>query len=506
MIINLGRKLLTGGALRGFAVILSAIIGLFTMPILVHSLGTRYYGFWVLSTTLVFYCDLTDVGLSMAVTQSFSFAYGAKDKERMNIIIITSIVLYSLLSCIAILASFGVAYSSAYWLNSADEKYILFYTIILLGLTFATQFPARAISAILYSQVRHDLLMAGTITANIVRMGLIVYAVTHGYNLIALALITLIVGSLENIWQIACAIKIYPELLFKRKYFRLDCARSLLIYSSAFFVSNMANMFKLQSLPLLVTKFISVEAVALFAIAQRFLGYCSQLAKSVSDMLCSVFSQLHSGGNKSKLYEAFLIATSLATICSGYILLDVILYGKSFIQSWMGLDYLEAAILMNMLVIPVCIEIVMNPGKELLYGIAKIRGLIFLHSLELALVLILSSILGYFYGLMGIAMGFVIGIAPLELIVLPYLVISYFELKKVDFIKPILSVVIKWGFFATILYLVFHSRVEPTFLSLIVCNVIQLIIALPMMFYSLPKFVRVKLVAILFTKRQLTYA
>ena len=494
---RLGHRLLTGGCLRGMALVVSAMGSLYTMPIMIHSLGNRWYSLWILAGTLVTYCGLTDIGLSQAVSQFFASAYGVRDKKRMNEVFTTGMVLYSIISFVIIVLSLLIAWISIQWIDSVEEKRTFFYIVVLFGMTFASQFHTRVAGGVLYSLVRHDLIVIGSIVENIVRVSLIVYTLTHGYGLIVLATITFSTNFLENLWQFNCVRVLCPELRIRKQYLTRDCYRSLFGYSTIAFVSNISNLFKLQLLPLLVTRLVSLEALALFSVAQRFLSYCSQLAKTVSDMLASVFSQLHSRGEKDKMYDALSITTSLGTICAGYIGLVIVLYGKSFIIAWLGESFIESSTLMYILAIPVCIEIITTPSKELLYGAARHKGLAYLHLIEFVSAILLAYVFGYYFGLIGIVIGFSIGIVPFEVIGIPLLISRFFKSHFFDQPIQVGYVILKWGMASVILFKIIHPYVKPNFYSLLEWNFIQLIISIPALYMSLPRDVRYKIYALL---------
>ena len=147
---RIGHKLLAGGVLRGGALAIGAILSLFTMPIMIHSLGNRWYSLWVLAGALIAYCGLTDLGLSQAISQFFSSAFGTKDKNRMNVVFNTGLLLYSIVFLVIMILGTIIAFVSTHWLDSPEEKRVFFYMMILLGVSFGLQFPIRVIQSLFY--------------------------------------------------------------------------------------------------------------------------------------------------------------------------------------------------------------------------------------------------------------------------------------------------------------------------------------------------------------------
>jgi hypothetical protein len=76
---SVGRKLLSGSALRVVNLVGAALASFFLMPFIVHQLGDGIYRFWSLAAAFSGYYTLLDNGLSSAICQYICTALGRND-------------------------------------------------------------------------------------------------------------------------------------------------------------------------------------------------------------------------------------------------------------------------------------------------------------------------------------------------------------------------------------------------------------------------------------------
>ena len=102
---SVGRKLLSGSALRIVNLVGSAVASFFLMPFIVHHLGDRVYGFWSLTAAFVGYYNLLDLGLSSAISQYMCVALGKKDFAECRIVFNNALRLQLLIAGAALAAT-----------------------------------------------------------------------------------------------------------------------------------------------------------------------------------------------------------------------------------------------------------------------------------------------------------------------------------------------------------------------------------------------------------------
>ena len=149
-----GRKLLSGSVLRLGNLVVAAISSLFLMPFVVHHLGDRLYGFWALAGTFVGYYGLLDFGLSSAVSQYMSIAIGRNDPRECRAVFNSALRIQSLLGCVALLATAVIAAAAPWFSHSPADAALFSRVIVILGVSVALGFPARAYGGLLEAELQ----------------------------------------------------------------------------------------------------------------------------------------------------------------------------------------------------------------------------------------------------------------------------------------------------------------------------------------------------------------
>src|SRR5271167_5033583 len=185
-----GRKLLSGSVLRLVNLFLAAVTSFFLMPFIVHHLGDRLYGFWSFAAAFIGYYGLLDFGLSSAVSQYICIAIAQNNQDECRSIFNTAVRIQSLLGCLALLLTAGIA-AAAPWLCKSPEDVALFRKVIaILGVNVAISFPFRAFAGLMEAQFRFDIQSGLGILSTLLRTGLIVWAILQGGGLVAIAWMT----------------------------------------------------------------------------------------------------------------------------------------------------------------------------------------------------------------------------------------------------------------------------------------------------------------------------
>ena len=107
------KVLVRGSILRTIEFFVTAVIGLILMPFIIHSLGDKMYGLWIFVGSFLGYYGLLDLGLDSAIQRYVSRSIGIKDYKEVNRIINTSLLIFTILGCIALTISFIIAFNAS---------------------------------------------------------------------------------------------------------------------------------------------------------------------------------------------------------------------------------------------------------------------------------------------------------------------------------------------------------------------------------------------------------
>ncbi len=232
------KRLITGSTLRVLFLGSNIIVAFIMMPFVIHSLGGRLYGFWIFIGTFMGYYGFLDFGLSSAVSRYMSRAYGQKDYNEMNIVINTSLLLFSIVGLFTMVVTVLVVLLCPYFIHDAKELSLFQIVILILGVDISISFPMRAFGGVLISKLRYDLTTFIQFAALAIRTFLIYYFIKSGHGLVALAIITFCVNLISHYAKFVFVKREFPDLRFGFSYILRERIKLLFAYSKyTFFYS-----------------------------------------------------------------------------------------------------------------------------------------------------------------------------------------------------------------------------------------------------------------------------
>ncbi|MFC1699964.1 MATE family efflux transporter, partial [Candidatus Omnitrophota bacterium] len=96
------KTLTKGSLLRSLQFFANCIIALALMPFIIHSLGDRMYGLWILIGSFFGFYGFFDFGLSSAVQRYISRALGKGDLKEANAVVNNSLFLFFLIGLLSL--------------------------------------------------------------------------------------------------------------------------------------------------------------------------------------------------------------------------------------------------------------------------------------------------------------------------------------------------------------------------------------------------------------------
>jgi O-antigen/teichoic acid export membrane protein len=411
---SLAAKLIRGSFFRVANPILNIAVSFFMIPFVIHTIGERWYGLWILTATMVGYFGFLDLGIATANERFVARALGQKDQEEINRVFSSSIFLFTLVGIASIIITAIIIIVCPFFVKNAADISTIRIVIAIIGFDMAQQFPIRGFNGFLYAHIRYD------IAKLFLRTALIVLVLEHGDGIIALVVITLIVDLLESAAYVVYVLRGFPETRIRISYFAKHTVKQLYSYSIYSFISNVAKQLRFNLDSLVISGFLGLSSVTHYSIGSRIAGYYNLLVTEAISSLKPVFSSLEGQGAFDELREKYLFSVKLNTILSIFIGGSILIYGKAFILRWMGAGYLDSFHVLVVLALAMLCNTFQIPPATLLYGISKHRVYSFIVVAEGLVNLGLSLLLVKKYGIIGVALGTLIPIFVTSFFIVPY--------------------------------------------------------------------------------------
>src|SRR6266436_1378455 len=403
------RKLLSGSVLRMGNLVAAVVISFFLIPFIIHHLGDRLYGFWSLASVFIGYYGLLDFGLSVAVSQYVCVAIGRGDTSECRAVFNTALRIQSLMGGVALIATALLAVATPLFARNPQDASLFWKVILIMGVNAAFAFPVKVYAGVLEAELRFDIQSRLDLFSLVFRTGLLVWAILAGGGLLSLAWASLLASVPVMILQVWLAKREAQWAHVDRSSIDWKRAKALFSYSIYTFISMLGDTLRFSLDSVVVTAFVGLAAVTHYKIAGVFSRYFIGAVSAVVGTIQPVLSRLHGASDKSGLQKAFFFATKISTWISVPICFSLIAWGKPFIIRWMGAGYKDAYLPLVALTLAVFMDVCQAPSVILLNSTFRHRFYTYVNIIEGVINLVFSLVLARPLGILGVALGTLIG-------------------------------------------------------------------------------------------------
>jgi len=402
------------------ALLYIAIVGFFLSPFIVQQLGATRYGVWSLLAGLVGYLGLLDLGVRQAVNRYVARHHATGAHAESSAIASAAIRLFAMLGLLAILLAAALAFAAPLVFNIpgdlvGDTRIIL----VIGGLTAAITLVGGVFGGIVTALERFDINCYLDILVTTVRTAAIVLALREGLGLVALAAIHLSTAILNCAVFWVASRRLYGELRLRWRGISPTYLRTILAFGASLSVIYVLSALTLYSDAVVIAMFLPIEAVAFFAIAGSLVGYAKELPKSLAFLMTPRVSALTSLG-QSGVGEEIVAVCKMAALVAAPVAATFVIRGESFITLWMGEAYgRRSGEVLLVLGVAFWLESTRSVVIHSLTGMGKQRAVIPGLALEAAGKIALSVALVRPLGIVGVALGTLIGGMVVNLAYIP---------------------------------------------------------------------------------------
>ncbi|BDD87619.1 oligosaccharide flippase family protein [Desulfofustis limnaeus] len=409
----LAEKLIKNILSNWTGLIVNIVISFFLAPFVVQKLGNTYYGIWVIMMQFTGYLYLLDFGIRESIIRYVSKFEAVKNVRELNEIISGGAVLYTLIGLLCMLISLLLAWGFPYLFSiEAEDHFVARMVVVICGATIAQALAFNVFIGIVMGLQRYDVLNGIGIVLALFRTATIVLLLSLGYTLLALALIQLVFGLLNNsavAWYAARELrKKQIPLTFVRAPWaeRVTIFKTLYSYSIHVVINNLGQKAIYYTDALVIGLFVSAPAVTFYAIAGNLIEYLRRLILLANSVLNPAVSELESKAETGSIQELLVQGSRFSVLVALPICITYLTMGRNFIGIWMGSEYAQrSGDILFILSVSTLLSLPQNTISSVLYGISKHHVIAKLRLVEAIANLILSLALVQFLGIVGVALG-----------------------------------------------------------------------------------------------------
>lgn len=424
----------------------SVIIGIVLSPVVVHSLGNNLYGIWTIIVAFSGYYGLVNLGISPAVSYYLSHHYARGEYEQINKIASTAFFVLILLSFFILIISIAIGFAGGKIFLIAEDNILVFrMTVFIMAINFALGFVFAPLQSVLITLQRYDLRNANQIFFDVSRSIIIYIALSLGYKVVALSIITCFFTLLNNISFGIIVNKIFPELKLKFSYASKNVLKKIANYGSLALLSELGRQLIFYSASFIIGIFLEVQFIAFYAIAGNLVEYARNLIGAMTRVFFPVVAQKYSRSEFKELQELYIEGTKYAFSISVIIIAGLLFMGKQFIILWMGNDYVKCYNVLMVLCIGYLPFFLSYVANQILLGTKKMIFVAKVNCICAVLNILFGIILIKYKGIIGVAFGLSIALMIQSFwflikcnSILNITVIKFFQRS---FLRPIISAV-----------------------------------------------------------------
>jgi len=389
--------------------VVEILAGFLVAPFLVRTLGATTYGLWIVIGSLSGYFSLVDLGLRGSWGRQLAFRRAQQDWESANHIISSALLIFCCLTVITVIAT-AVAVVSLQRLFDipAEQLANARLAMALVGVNLALSFPLQVFDGSLWAAQRFDLLNYVDIPLTAARAGLTFLLIRGADDIALLAMISLFVTIAAGVMKGVLSFRLDRQLAVSIRNIRLDSVRQLFAFGWWSFILELARLTKMQLTPILIGSLLGVAFVTPYSIARRLQDYAHRVLWTATGVLVPVATAFHAKAQPEQQQKLFIeggkYSTAITLFLAGYL----VCLGHSLIRLWMGPQFVDAAVLLIILMIGEFLHMTQSVAGSIILATARHRNLAWLWIVDTVLSVTLVALVAKRFGLIGVTTAYAV--------------------------------------------------------------------------------------------------
>jgi O-antigen/teichoic acid export membrane protein len=436
-----GRRLVKNTSVNALAGVVSAVLTIVLTPYLLHRLGPSDYGIWLLATTLTLgsgYLAVADLGLPEATVKFIADARARNDGEAVNHIVSTTVALFAVSGVVLALAVVGLAGALSHVFKITDASRPLARQVFaIVGVQVCVDLPAAGLLAVVEGAQKYFAYRVVDVGARILWAISVVVAIATGHGVVALAVLSLVVAAVRCVAAYASAATVQRGLRVRLSLVRRRVLRDVAGFASTLVGMRLLSIVYWQMDRAIIGIALTAAAVARYEIAYRIHSTALFALSIMPSAVMPAAAHLGAESEADRLRVLYLRGTKYAVGLSLSVTLGALLFARWIIVAWVGADYESVTGAARLFLVYPAFASVHVIGLAILVGLGRMRRVLALNALAVAMNLVVSVVLAPRIGINGVIVGTLVGYV---FIWFPYtrLFLDQFGVEAREWIRSIL--------------------------------------------------------------------
>jgi O-antigen/teichoic acid export membrane protein len=361
---------LKAGALLSYAALfISSAISILYTPIMLKLLGQSEYGLFSLATSAAGYIGVLNFGLGNAVIRYTAKYKALRDEEGCSRLYGMFFIMYSLLGILALVLGILLTINSEnIFSNSLSvaevNKLTILMIIMVINISIGIGLGLFSVIVLAHEKfiIQKVISIAGSIITPLIMLPLLIM----GYGSVAVAIVTTVLSFITIIINIYYCFKVLKIKMVFRKV-QKDLLKDIIIFSSYIFLNLVIDKIYWSTPQIILGVYSGTVAISIYTIGASFTGYFSGLSAAISNVFLSkVTGMITKEVSDKEISDLFIRIGRIQYIILSFTLSGFIVFGREFIDLWVGKDYGDSFIIAIIILIPSIISLTQGMGGIIL--------------------------------------------------------------------------------------------------------------------------------------------
>lgn len=398
------------GAILGyFNIITNMLVTLLYTPLMLKLMGQSEYGLYSLVVSVITYLSILDMGFGNAMIRFVSRSQARKDDEEkkingMFLILYTIIGILAFFIGIIIIKNIDILFGNSLTTKELDKAKIL---MLILTFNISFSFPLSVFDSYVIANEKYIYVKILTIIKTIAIPITMIPLLLLGYKSITMTIVTSVFNLLFHIGMLIFSIKkLTIKISFKIKEFDINLFKEIIFYSFFIFLNIIVdNVFK-NSDQIILGSVCGTISVSVYAVALQISSMNTQFSTTISGLFLSRITKILEEKNANeKISNIFIKVSRIQIYIMTFILSAFFVFGKNFINLWVGYEYADVYYIVILLITPAIVPLTQNLGISILQARNKHQFRSIVYILLAVGNIVVSIPLAKRYGGIGAALG-----------------------------------------------------------------------------------------------------
>lgn len=385
--------------------VLPLAVSFISTPFIIRFLGAESYGVLLLVGLIPTYFSFADFGMGIASTKYASEAFGQGDRQKEAQVVWTAAAIALIASSIVAIPVFLFSYPIVRALNVPEH--LLTQASIALRIAaaaFVLGILGSVVNSPMLSRLRMDFNTVTQAAPKILLAAITPFILYFGGGIVGAVSWAFVVAAATFVGVLYFSSRLLTEL--PQPQFNRRLLRPLITFGGAWIVGAFAAVLLVNFEKLVLTRMVSVQALAYYSVAFTFANTATMFAQAMIQSLIPAFAQLLGPERRAEFGALFErgMRLNLMLLLPGLMLMVVI--ARPFFTLWAGEDFGRESVVPFYIL---SVGLFFNIAAYLPYSalIARGRTDLFakLYWVELALYAVAAVVLISYFGIMGAAIA-----------------------------------------------------------------------------------------------------